>query len=129
MQDIYGSTITANPDGTWTRGGVTVGPCDAATALHTLNGMTPDGWETPPPPAAVPQTVALWQAKAALAGVGKLAMATDIVTGIGGTIALAWEYGNTIDRSSPALQAMADRLGLSSDDLDNLFIAASKISI
>lgn len=86
-------------------------------------------WYSPKQSVVVPISVALWQAKAALFAVGKLDAASTMVSAIGGNVALAWEYGNTIDRNSPTMQSLATHLGLSVDDLDNLFIAASKISI
>ena len=83
-------------------------------------------WYKPTPMISeVPETVALWQAKAALAAVGKLDAATQIVTALGGNVALAWEYGNTIDRDSPTVLAMSAQLGLAPEDLDKLFVMAA----
>ena len=129
MLDKFGSTIVEGTGGTWSRGGITVGPCSADEAMTAFNGMAPDSWTPPPQPVMVPASVALWQAKAALSAVGKLDTASALVTAIGGNVALAWEYGNTIDRSSPAMAAMGARMGLSFDDLDKLFIAAAGIAI
>jgi hypothetical protein len=74
----------------------------------------------------VPTEVALWQAKAALASIGKLDAANAMVAQIGGNVALAWEWGNIIERSSPAVERLGAALGL---DLDALFIAADKLSL
>lgn len=41
VTDIYGNVITQSADGTWTRLGVTVGPCDADTALGVFNAQDP----------------------------------------------------------------------------------------
>lgn len=86
-------------------------------------------WYKPPVSVAVPQAVELWQAKAALSAVGKLEAANQVVIALGGSIALAWQYKPTIDRSSPTVAALAERLGITSDDLDHLFIAADAINL
>ncbi len=39
-----------------------------------------------------------------------------------------WEYGNTVDRSSPALLALAEALGVA-DELDALFIEAAELKV
>ena len=57
--DAFGCTITQSEDGAWIRKGCTVGPCDAATALSAFNGMAPDGWSSPVPPA--PTTIASYE--------------------------------------------------------------------
>jgi hypothetical protein len=51
--DCFGQTVTGNSDGTWTRGGVTVGPCFQAQAEHILAGMAPEGWVFSPTGAAI----------------------------------------------------------------------------
>lgn len=42
---------------------------------------------------------------------------------------LAWEYSATFYRISPFITAIASSLGLSEDDIDNLFITAMNIGI
>ena len=39
-----------------------------------------------------------------------------------------YEYGNVIVRTHPLVQSLGNQLGLSSDDIDNLFISASQLS-
>jgi hypothetical protein len=51
--DVFGATVTGNSDGTWTRGSITVGPCNRELAASTFSGMTPQGWVAP----IVPTTV------------------------------------------------------------------------
>lgn len=40
--DGFGSLVTANADGSWTRGWTTVGPCDMATAELHFSSTAPD---------------------------------------------------------------------------------------
>ena len=78
ITDTYDHTITQAEDGTWTRGGVTIGPCDAEQALSTFNGMAPDGW-TPPvaEQPAPPQTITRDQLDAVLSAKGLNAASID----------------------------------------------------
>jgi hypothetical protein len=77
----------------------------------------------------IPVTVALWQARAALLGAGKLDAVNAAVAKIGGAVAIAWDYGNSIDRASPTVAALGATLGMSDKDLDNLFIVASSLTL
>ena len=47
--DAFGSTVTDNHNGSWTRGGVTIWVPTQAQALNTFNGMAPDGWNPSAP--------------------------------------------------------------------------------
>lgn len=78
---------------------------------------------------SVPASVKMWQAKAALAASGKLEAANAAVQGAGGAVALAWEYAPDVSRASAAVAAMASAIGLSSADVDALFIAADAIQV
>lgn len=40
---------------------------------------------------------------------------------------IEWEYSNTLQRNNPLVLALAPALGLTSQQLDNLFIAAAKL--
>lgn len=48
--DTYGHKVTGNADGTWTRDGLTVGPCTQEQASGVFAGMAPAGWTPPAPP-------------------------------------------------------------------------------
>lgn len=78
----------------------------------------------------VPDSVYMWQARAALAISGKLDAAVAAVNASGDqTIITAWEYAPEVHRQSPAVTVIGGRIGLSSADLDALFISASRISV
>ena len=91
-------------------------------------GNTPT--EPGPLPAYVPTSVKMWQAKAALAAVDKLDAATAAIN-FGGTVPLklAWEYATDLSRSSAAVASIGAVLGMSSADIDALFVAAEQIVV
>ncbi len=83
------------------------------------------------PPAPVPAEVTMRQARLALLGVGKL---DDVDTAIDGlpepqrsAARIEWDYSSTVRRQQPLVLALAPALGLSSEDLDNLFRAAGAL--
>lgn len=83
----------------------------------------------------VPQSVSRFQARAALYQTttpdgSNLLAKVDALMADPNTTALsklAWQDAQVFERSSPTVAGMAQVLGLSSTDLDNLFIAAAKI--
>ncbi len=81
-----------------------------------------------PPPAPVPEAVTARQARLALLGAGKLAMvegALAQIPGVQGEAArIEWEYATDIRRDSPLIGALAPMLGLTSEQVDDLFRAA-----
>lgn len=81
--------------------------------------------------APVPQTVALWQARAALRMAGLFAQIdTYVQAHMNDQPALyeAWEYGNQVSRSGAFVAALAGpELGLSDVQVDDLFRAAAAI--
>lgn len=79
--------------------------------------------------ARVPASVKMWQAKAALASIGKLDAANSAVASVGGSVALAWEYAPDISRHSSAVAAVGAAIGLSTAGMDALFISAAKIEV
>lgn len=91
-------------------------------------GNVPDPYVPPPPP--IPATVTRFQALAALSRAGHLpAIRTYIATiDQDDIIRLAWENAAEWERSSPLLNTLAQMLGLTGQQVDDLFIAASNIS-
>ena len=80
-------------------------------------------------PKIVPEEVTAYQARIALLSGGHLdaveALMADAATDRAAKI--AWEYGTTVLRSSPLIAALAPGLGLTEDQLDDLFIAAAQV--
>ena len=79
----------------------------------------------------VPQVVSMRQARLALLGAGLLSTVDAAIDAqaepLKSQIEIEWTYATEIDRQRPTLLALAPALGLDSDDLDNLFIAASQL--
>jgi len=80
-------------------------------------------------PNPVPFKVSALQARLALANIGLLDSVQSIISGSPQNIQLAWEYAIEFQRNSPTILALASELGLSEEQLDDLFIAAVQIRI
>lgn len=81
--------------------------------------------------ATVPQQVTMRQARLVLLATGKLAGVNAAIAGMTGAQGQAaqieWEYSSAVQRHGGLIPVMGQMLGLSAHDLDNLFIAASKL--
>ncbi len=95
-------------------------------ALERMNAMQPDGW-TPPP--TVPDTVTMRQARLALlhAGLLKTVDATiAAMPGVEGDAArITWEFSTEVHRTDALVQSLGPALGLTTAQLDSLFLTAS----
>ena len=87
--------------------------------------------DRPAPINPVPQNVSMRQARLALLGAGLLSTVDAAIAAqaepLKSQIEIEWVYATEIDRQWPTLLALAPALGLDSEDLDNLFIAASQL--
>lgn len=88
-------------------------------------GNTPEPADEPAP--VVPTVVSMRQARLAL-------LQADLLTSVNAAIAQAdeavkieWEYAGEVRRDSPLVQEMAETLDLSVEQLDELFMAGSKL--
>lgn len=81
--------------------------------------------------AAKPQEVTMRQARLALLGASLLPTveaAIASMTGNAGTSArIEWEYSNSLKRTQPLVMHLAMGLGLTSEQLDDLFLTASTL--
>lgn len=79
----------------------------------------------------VPKSVTARQARLALLGVGLLQtvnMFLENMSGIEGESArIEWEYASEIQRHSPLVDTLGPALGLTSQQIDQLFIEAEKL--
>jgi hypothetical protein len=84
-----------------------------------------------PPAPAVPEVVSMRQARIALLAAGHLAAVTAAVAampGIEGDVArIEWEYAQDVRRDSPLIGSLAPAVGLSSEQVDALFLAAAAV--
>ena len=74
----------------------------------------------------VPQSITPLQAKLQLLKLGLLDEVEALVTG-DRTSQLYWEYASVIERDNEILLMMAEQLGLTSEQVDEMFIEASKL--
>ena len=74
----------------------------------------------------VPQSITPLQAKLQLLKLGLLDEVETLVTG-DRTAQLYWEYASIIERDNAVLLSMANSLGLTSEQVDEMFIEASKL--
>jgi hypothetical protein len=76
--------------------------------------------------ANIPQTVSPRQARLALFAAGMLDQAQAAVDAAGGATKITWEYATEIRRSEPLIDTLGQQLGLSDEQIDALFVYASK---
>ena len=97
--------------------------CKAGNNL--VNGV----WTTPVPPTIIPQEITMRQARLALLDIGLLANVQTAINTLPEPdktkAQIEWEYSNALQRDNPFVTTLGTALGLSSDDIDNLFITAS----
>ncbi len=74
----------------------------------------------------VPQSITPLQSKLQLLKLGLLDEVEALVTG-DRTAQLYWEYASVIERDNAVLLLMANSIGLTSEQVDEMFIAASKL--
>jgi len=76
----------------------------------------------------LPNVVTMRQARLALLEMGLLATVSEAVAnGTDESIKIEWEYSTEINRDSASLIALSTVLGMSSDDLDNIFLLAGTL--
>jgi len=105
--------------------------------IDAAGGTIGDTWDgekftSPPPiPEPVPSAVAMRQARLALLSVGIL---DDVEIAIGNlpspqkeAARIEWEYSNEVQRYNGFVAQLGPALGMSSEQLDALFIAAGKL--
>nr|WP_319566289.1 hypothetical protein [uncultured Rhodoferax sp.] len=81
------------------------------------------------PSIAAPAAITMRQARLALLGAGLLAQVNAAIAAMPGAAGEAarieWEYAQEVRRDSPLLAALAPALGMSSAQVDDLFVAAA----
>ncbi|MGZ5053313.1 MAG: hypothetical protein ACXWAT_00060 [Methylobacter sp.] len=103
-------------------------PADYAPGKYSYSAGVFTLNSAPTQPVIVPQSVSRFQALAALTNAGLYTAAQNAVTSAGGLTLLAWNNAISFERNSPTIASLATALGLTSAQLDALFIAAAKIT-
>ena len=79
----------------------------------------------------VPRAVTMRQARLALLGAGKLAAVDAAINGMAeptkSAARIEWEYSNEVQRHNGFVEALGPALGMTSAQIDALFIAAAKL--
>jgi hypothetical protein len=75
--------------------------------------------------------VTMRQARLALSQAGKLTMVNDAIAVMDEpdktAVSIEWEYGSTVERVSPWIDAMATALGMTGVEMDELFESAQEL--
>lgn len=87
------------------------------------------GLKPPPEPALkpVPQVVEMRQARRALARAGLLSLVDALVKTLDEEMQVEWEFALTVRRDHPIVALAKSSLGLTDEQIDDLFIVASKL--
>jgi len=92
-------------------------------------GNTPEPADPVAP--VVPVSVTMRQARLALLQQELLTQVNDAVASMPGAqgeaVRIEWEFSSTVERNRPLVQALAASLGLTSQELDDLFILAATL--
>lgn len=134
--DCFGRLATQSDSGFWSAGGVTIGPCNADQARHTLSGMAPSSYTPPEMPLVVPQTVALVQLRLAMlqvpgskAGRTLLHDVDEALHQAGADAMQLWEYAASIDRFGQLSGLLVSQCRLSPSQIDTLFRASLRVCV
>lgn len=76
------------------------------------------------PNKTVPDSITAYQARIVLSEAGLLTQVESAVNTVGGELKIRWDYAGTLNRHHPDVLAIVSTLGWTSDQLDDLFIAA-----
>ena len=102
-------------------------PNEAKAGFKLVDGE----WTEPEPVSYIPQEVTMRQARLALLENGLLANVQPAINSLPEPdktkAQIEWEYSNALQRSNPFVAVLGSALGLSSQDLDDLFIQASAL--
>lgn len=88
-------------------------------------GNTPDPYVAPAAPKVT--QVSPRQARLALLQQGLLDKVQQAVTAAGGATEITWDYATVFDRNDPLITSLGQSLGLTSDQIDQLFALAATL--
>lgn len=86
------------------------------------------GFQKAVKPAVVPAEITPYQARVALTHAGLRDVVEGAISKSSRDVRDAWEFGLVVYRDSQMIKALGAALGLSSAQIDDLFVAASQIS-
>lgn len=122
---------------------------EVGSSLQQVGGNCPDGWivmhgERPSPEhvaqadgswvlpdPAVPRSITMRQARLLLHSRGLLASVQEAIDSLDEPPRIAaqieWDYSSTMERDKPFVAMIAGHIGLTNDDLDEMFIEAAAL--
>jgi hypothetical protein len=126
------TTDDAERIATLVRKGWTVRPDMPAYDAKTQQCAWVDGkWVVSAIVPDVPSVVTMRQARLALLGAGKLALVDAAIDGMPepqkSAARIEWEYSNEVQRHNSFVSALGPALGMTSTQIDGLFVAAAKL--
>lgn len=102
---------------------------DCVYPFDVLGAHTIEEYVEPVVHPEVPQSVTMRQARLALLQAGKLSAVDAAIAGMvgveGDAARIEWEFSSEVKRNQPLVLALAPVLGMTSDQIDQLFIAAA----
>ena len=113
------------------KGWIETNPPEFDSSTHQASWVDGD-WVISVIPKEVPTEVPLWAFRAMLAVSGIAAQVDGLIVALPEpqrTVASTqWVYGNFIVRNHPMIEALGSQLGLTADQIDDIFIQASKLA-
>lgn len=104
---------------------------DCVYPFDVLGTHTIENYVDPVVPPEVPQSVTMRQARLALLQAGKLSAVDAAIAGMAGvegdSARIEWDYSNEVQRAQPLVAALGGVLGMTSEQLDQLFITAATL--
>lgn len=107
---------------------------DGISRMSMLASLVPQGAEIlpyVPPPIGVPDAVTMRQARLALLGAGVLSTVQAAIAALPSpqkeAAEIEWEYAQEVQRNHGLVPAMAQALGMTESQIDDLFIAAAAL--
>lgn len=107
-------------------------PTEKTYSFDEVNETIIERWKDWKDPNAIPQELTPRQVRLAMLGAGlDLSQIDTMIAGLDepqkSQVKIMWEYSTVFLRKDPILNGFAEQLGLSQEDVDNLFIAGASI--